>query len=832
MKLSPERLADIPYCDGPLDAKIAFVAEAPGQSEEAHDQKLPLIGRTGSMFRSWCESINLPPDSLYLTNLLKERPPGNKFDKFVRENPARLQLHAKLLAAELQLLTKCNLIVPVGKRALRAICDQGIDRVCDEKRGMKIMSWRGSIIPATLKTVKGKKCIPMIHPAAIARNFSMRDATILDLLRIKEDGEFPEFRRPKRTYHINLTFDEIIERLHFLANFQGHIATDIETFRRNEAVEIDTGNLPIVTELKRTRGMDSIQFAWSPLEGMCVPIFYANGKPCWPLEQMVMLWRSLNKVLTTKNLDGSAKLVGQNFFRFDIFILSWLGFDYKKILENMYFDTCEGFQCLEPELPANLAFLCSTYTREPFYKAEGKERNTRQGEMEFRTYGVKDVCVDLEVAPQIIQELREDKLWKFYKARYHRMALPRMEMARRGLKFSERTRRKLLKINGREILKWHSKLTVLLGKTINVKSTTQMRNLLYVDMKLPKQFNQETRTLSTSEETLLKLASKKPNKIFEAVLKVRHHRTERSNYLKVRTDSDNRSRSSYGFTETGRFTSSKNPLGTGYNHQNWPYVMRQVFVADDEDHVILEADASQAEARVVHYAAANKRMISAFEAGEDIHRITGADIFERPLIEIPQKDKTPEGYATARYTGKRTNHAGNYGMKAYKFAMVYNKDAAENSSPLISVADAAVFMERFHNANPEISLVYQAGIIEQLKKKGKVLWNPHGRRMVFHDRVGPQLFRQGFAWYAQSTIGDLVNMVYERVHERVRVVNQGHDSLICHVHKSRVAETVKIIEEASRIPIELAGGILVVPWEYKIGPNWMALEDYELPMAS
>ena len=831
MELSPEQLAEIPYCSGPIDAKIAFVAEAPGQSEEAHPEKLPLIGRTGAMFRGWCKGVGLPPESVYLTNLLKTRPPGNKFDQFIRENPSRLSLHAKLLAAELQLLKHCNLIVPVGKRALRAICGQGLKFVCDEKRGMKITNWRGSIIPATLKTVSGKKCIPIIHPASTARNYSTRDTTILDLMRIKADGAFSNFNLPKRKYHINLNFDEIIEKLHFLANFQGHIATDIETFRRLEPVEIDTGTLPIIADLKRTRGMDSIQFAWSPLEGLCIPIFYATGKAVWPLEQMVMLWRALNRVLTTTNRDGSPKIVGQNFFRFDVFILSWLGFDFKKILRNIYFDTCEGFQCLEPELPANLAFLASIYTREPFYKAEGKERNTKQGEMEFRTYGVKDVCVDLEIAPKIIQELKDDGLWNFYRKRYGEMALPRMEMSRRGIKFSEQTRRKLLKKNSTEILKWHSSLTVLLGKTINVKSTVQMRKLLYEDMKLPKQYNKESRSLSTSEETLLKLASRKPNKIFEVVLKVRHYRTERSNYLKVRTDSDNRSRSSYGFTETGRFTSSKNPLGTGYNHQNWPYVMRQMFVADDKDHVILEADASQAEARVVHYAASNERMIKAFEAGEDIHRITGADIFNRPLGEIPKKDKTPEGLATSRYTGKRTNHAGNYGMKSYKFAMVYNKDAAENSSPLISVGDADVFMQRFHAANPEIRQVYQAGIIEELRKKkkgGRVLWNPQGRRMVFHDRFGSQLFRQGFAWYAQSTIGDLVNEVYEKIFRYIRVINQGHDSLICHVHKNKIRETVEMIQEASQIEIKLSGGILIVPWEFKVGPNWMALEDYEL----
>ena len=192
MKLTRERLNEIPYHSGPTNAKIIFVGEAPGASEESHPQKWPFVGKSGFLLRSWLTNVGISPDSVYFTNLLKERPPGNKFDKFVRENPARLVLHAKLLASELELLSpNCNLIVPVGAHALRVICGNGIATVCDERRGMKIMTWRGSIIPATLRTVKGKKCVPIIHPAAIARQYLMRDPTLLDLMRVQKKEDSP-----------------------------------------------------------------------------------------------------------------------------------------------------------------------------------------------------------------------------------------------------------------------------------------------------------------------------------------------------------------------------------------------------------------------------------------------------------------------------------------------------------------------------------------------------------------------------------------------------------------------------------------------------------------
>ena len=60
MKLSPERLADIPYCDGPLDAKIAFVAEAPGQSEEAHEQNSLSSAGQGRCFAPGVKASTSP----------------------------------------------------------------------------------------------------------------------------------------------------------------------------------------------------------------------------------------------------------------------------------------------------------------------------------------------------------------------------------------------------------------------------------------------------------------------------------------------------------------------------------------------------------------------------------------------------------------------------------------------------------------------------------------------------------------------------------------------------------------------------------------------------
>ena len=245
--LTPEHLSQIPYHCGPLDAKICFVGEAPGVDEVADDQRRPFVGASGQLFRKWCASASINFDDCYVTNLLKEHPPGNKFTKFVSENPQILLTHTKLLAAELSLLTNVNVIVPLGNSSMVPICG---------KQG--IMAWRGSILPATMKTIKGKKCIPALHPAGIMRQWKTRISLMEDLKRIKEDSEFPELRLPKRNFIIRPKFDIVVEFLTRLLDEKKIVSIDIET-RRGTGV------------------IASMQFCNDTVNALCVPFHKAQA---------------------------------------------------------------------------------------------------------------------------------------------------------------------------------------------------------------------------------------------------------------------------------------------------------------------------------------------------------------------------------------------------------------------------------------------------------------------------------------------------------------------------------------------------------------------------
>lgn len=776
--LTKETLEKFPYRQGPLNAKIVFVGEAPGEQEKADEFSRPFIGSSGQELRKMLRQVGINPDEVYFTNLLKEHPPDNDFEDFVEKHPLKFAFFCKILAAELQLLSNATVIVPVGAQALKIICGK-----------RSIENWRGSIIPATIAGSVGRKCVPIIHPAAILRQWLYRPATIVDLKRIKEEAEFKEIILPQRKYIIRPDFVTVLQKIKEYKESKALLSVDTETI---------AGRLV------------SIQLCISPDEAIAILFQHKNGDSYWPLDQEIIIWVALADLLE----NCGKRIIGQNFLTYDIFVLAVQGFKWEKILANVFLDTMEASQCLQAQLPKGLDFLTSIYTKEPFYKSEGKEWETKQGEEEFLTYGCKDVVVVDEIAPQLRQELIEEGLLDFYYARYQGMAHERLKASLEGIKIDLNKREELQKQFMKDIIENQCRITILANENINVRSFPQMSKLLYTTMKLPKQWKDGK--ITTNEDAILALSAKNPSEIFSLLIKSRHLRTLNSNNLQSKLDSDGHFRSSFGFTITGRFTSYSCPLYTGGNLQNWTPDMRVMLVPDSPDLCFVEGDLSQADARVVFWRARDENMIEAFLSGEDIHVRNACLIFDL------SKDKVTK---EIRYTAKRIVHACNYDMQAPRFAQVYNKDAAEQGFPLINIATAGAFIGKYHEAVPSLRSVYHKEI-QELLSTTKILTNPFGRRIIFHDRIGHDLFKQGYAWYAQSTVADLINIIYERVARlNLHVKLQIHDALLIQCKPEERNDVARILKEVSQIPILIEGRELIIPMEIKAGDPGVSWKD-------
>ena len=332
---------------GPIPSKIVLVGEAPGQTEVI--KGVPFVGESGQELHRMMEDAGLDFSDCYRTNVLRERPDGNKIEGFCvhkREAqeilpgysfPALGQgkyLHPRFLPELLRLqeeIMECqpNLIIAFGATAAWALIDNS-----------SISKVRGYVTPSTL--VPGVKVLPTFHPAAVLRAWNLRVIVVTDLIKAKREAEFPEIRRPHREIWTAPTIAD-------LHHFQ-------ELYLQDK-----TKILSVDTETKRGQ-IDCVGFSPSIDKAIVVPFWDLskdNGS-YWddPADEVrAMRW-------CVDLLEGPHPLLFQNgLYDIQYFVRSWHCRPTK--FEH---DTMILSHALQPEIPKDLGFLGSVYTDEASWK--------------------------------------------------------------------------------------------------------------------------------------------------------------------------------------------------------------------------------------------------------------------------------------------------------------------------------------------------------------------------------------------------------------------------------------------------------------------------------
>lgn len=383
---------------GPKDCSIALVGESPGPDEDKYGIA-PFVGWSGKLIsndifakakiKRHIEEVFVPgrgvridiDSEVYTTNVIKYFPGRDMFEKrfYERGNIRRPTVELinawDELGAELG-DTSAKVILAAGNHALKALT---------KKWG--IQNWRGSILEATLQPIAGRKVIPIIHPAHILRDYYWRTLTILDCKRAKAQSAFPEIRRPERTYVIRPTLKQILEVEERLYSSE-YISLDIETKGNHIAC---------------------VGFAPNAQWGLCIPFIAGPGHYWESQYEERRAWEAVYRICT-----GPSKKILQNAL-FDMSHLAAHGIHVK----NLWMDTMLAMNVLYPELQKSLAVLCSIYTEEPYYKAEGRKAmkakgdigekawDHRQSDEELWRYNLKDCMVTYEVAMEELIDIRE-----------------------------------------------------------------------------------------------------------------------------------------------------------------------------------------------------------------------------------------------------------------------------------------------------------------------------------------------------------------------------------------------------------------------------------------
>lgn len=752
--------------DGPIDARILLLGEAPGREEDLVGR--PFIGASGRLLSQLLKQTGIKRESCILANVIPLRPPDNKLSR-LEETGLTLERCKKDIVKYLIELKRggfLNVIIPLGAIALETLMGK-----------TSVSKWRGSILEST--TVPGLKVVPTFHPAYLMRSIMDTPLVIVDFKKALLESKSPFLQKEKKVILTRLPFERIMEELSSLEK-EPFLSLDIETVQKTGIIKC-------------------VQLASSSKKALVIPI--CNDGPYWTLEEEVLIWEALKKLLSSPTI---RKIIQNEHFE------KTLLYPYVGEIAPMMMDTMIGHHLCYPELKKNLALLTSLYTNEPFYKDDAKDAFYQEDAL--WEYGGKDALVTFEVAFKLRGELRELGMETFLSEYQQPFSHLMWKASMIGIKVDVGKVREHRRIAEGKLAEARSELFKIAGKVINVNSPKQVARFVYDDLKLPKRFSRATGGVTTDEKALLKLSKLFPHPAIKALLEARKWIKLIGTFLKEFWDADERVRCSWVITGTvtGRLSSRKNIFGTGLNMQNLPskaYPIRDIFVAD-EGSLLIKADLEQADARVVAYESENEKMMKVFEDGKDI--------FSEVASWIYQKKAEMVGKGTfEREKAKRLVHAANYDIGPRAFA--FESDVREDEAKWLLSRYRSLFgIEKWHLS------------IQQELRKDRTLVTALGRRRTFFDWWGPSLFREAYAYKPQSTVGDLINQIALEVSKHpelpssVIVLLQIHDELVMQAKEEDVSLTVSIIKEVARRKIiEIKGRKVNIPIKVGIGKNWL-----------
>lgn len=808
--------------DGPLDADICFIGEAPGPEEDAVGK--PFIGSSGQFLSRIFGSVGIIRKEVLLTNVFAQRPPDNKVNYFFQDaKNTRLTWEGEEHVENLRrwLIRRkeegeVKLLVALGAIPMRILTGK-----------KRIDKWRGSVLPCTL--VEGFKVYCTYHPSFVLRALNEQGESITgekkkrqinayplfnhDLHRIVEQSTFPEIRNPERTFEINLAYEDILERLNVLAE------TDKETFLAVDIETLPSESGPMIW---------CIGFSDHPQRAFVVPIlrqrFFA-----WDEEEEAELWIAISKVLLNPKI--------RKIFQGGGYDLSILGRQYGlRVADGTYEDTMLCHHASYPTIRKGLEVLTSIYTWEPYYKDEGKVGlgGSRAGDQAEFQYNAKDCCVTREIFPITLRNARELGTLEGYN-RTTSIYPSLLGMMIRGVKIDTKKKETLGHEFTEKAAYHQEEVNRLAGVDYNLNSSDQKKKLLYGQLGLPIQYNRKTGKATTDKDALQKLRRRKPDiKILEHIIEYQRFAKLASTYTSMEVDTDGRVRTSYSHISTWRLNSSESHFGKGGNLQNIPKkkeegkMIRSLFIPD-EGLEMISCDLSQAEARVVAWEAENLPMIKMFKEGElDVHWEKTKEIFTLGELsylpeEIIEWETEEFKMSELRDMGKTVKHATNYDMGPYRLQSILALQGV-----FLDFATCKTLLERAKAADPFLA-TWKQGIRDTIRST-RVLVSSFGRRREFSGRINDNLFRAAYAFSPQNTVGEILQVAIQNIWnemEECEVLLNVHDEVVVQSKPEDREVVMKGLKKRMEIPLNIHGRELIIPCDFKVGKSWGEMEEIE-----
>ncbi|MDQ8052452.1 MAG: DNA polymerase I [Pedobacter sp.] len=551
-----------------------------------------------------------------------------------------------------------------------------------------------------------------------------------------------------------------------------------------------------------------LSFSIKPGEGYYIPVPEDRDAAQAIVDEFKVVWEN-----------EAIEKIGQN-IKYDMLVLKWYGVEVKGIL----FDTMLAHYLIDPDTRHNMDVLSENYlgytpiSITTLIGAKGKGQGTmRDVPVEnVVDYAAEDADVTLQLANVFRPMLTERNAAKLAQEIENPLIYVLADMEKEGVRIDIDTLNNYSAELQEEIIKAEQRVYDKAGLKFNLASPKQLGEVLFDHLKLdPKAKKTKTGQYQTGEDVLIQLASK--SDIVQDILDFRQMQKLKSTYVDALplmvNPKTGRVHTSFNqaVAATGRL-SSNNP-----NLQNIPIKtergreVRKAFIARDDDHILLSADYSQIELRIIAEISKEQNMLEAFGKGIDIHTATAAKVYG---VEIDVVDST-----------KRRN------AKAVNFGIIYGQSAFGLSQNLnIPRKEAAEIIEQYFNQYPGIKQ-YMSDTMNFARENGYVE-TIMGRRRYLRDinsanqTVRSYAERNAINAPIQGSAADLVKIaminIYKDMqaqHLQSKMTMQVHDELVFDVIRSEVEQMKTIITHRMKTAIQTE-----VPIEIEIGEGMTWLE--------
>jgi len=593
---------------------------------------------------------------------------------------------------------------------------------------------------------------------------------------------------------------------HVYQSIQGGMALDLflSNLMKQKKVCFDTETTslnPIQAELV------GIAFSWEPGKGFYLP--FPEKK-----EEAGSLLEKLRPFFSSTDIEK----VGQN-LKYDIKVLR----KYNVEVKGPLFDTMLAHYLINPDMRHNMDVLSETYLNytpisitELIGKKGKNQLSMRDVPLDQQTeYAVEDADITLQLAQHFEKELTDAKTMELFKDIEIPLLRVLADMELEGINLDEEFLNSLSGDLDSDIKSLEEKIYEEAGETFNIGSPKQLGEILFDKLKLvDKPKKTKTGQYSTAEDVLSSLA--KDHQIIRDVLEYRGLAKLKSTYVDALPaqvePSTGRVHTDYMQTvaATGRL-SSNNP-----NLQNIPIrtergrQVRKAFIPRDKEHVLLAADYSQIELRIIAALSDEDTMIEAFKNGEDIHASTASKVFDIPLPEVTREQ---------RGNAKTVNFGIIYGVSAFGLS---------NQTDL-SRTEAKELIDTYYKTYPKLRR-YMADQVDFAREHGYVQ-TVLGRRRYLKDINGSNAVVRGAAERnainapIQGSAADIIKIAMIDIHKkleegnyRTKMLLQVHDELVFDVYKPELEDVKKMIKASMESAYTLKVPLDV---ELGIGKNWL-----------